>query len=74
MEVVPDPVPVRDEAREYRGVSGGRKRARAQCLAEIGAFVSQPVNSPYIELARKLSAMSTERLRSVAENLLDITF
>jgi len=41
---------------------------------ELRAFVSQPVNSPYIELARKLSAMSTERLRSVAENLLDITF
>jgi len=41
---------------------------------ELRAFVSQPVNSPYIELAVKLSAMSTERLRSVAENLLDITF
>lgn len=41
---------------------------------DLRAFVSQPVNSPYIELARKLSAMSTEKLRSVAEDLLDITF
>ncbi|MBV6397483.1 MAG: hypothetical protein HFACDABA_03097 [Anaerolineales bacterium] len=41
---------------------------------ELRAFVSQPVHSPYIELARKLSAMSTEKLRSVAEDLLDITF
>ena len=41
---------------------------------ELRSFVSQPINSPYIELARKLSAMSTEKLRSVAEDLLDITF
>jgi len=41
---------------------------------ELRAFVSQPIHSPYIELARKLSAMSTEKLRSVAEDLLDITF
>ena len=41
---------------------------------DLRAFVSQPINSPYIELARKLSAMSTEKLRSVAEDLLDITF
>ena len=42
--------------------------------AELRAFVSQPVNTPYLELAQKLSAMSKEKLRSVAENLLDITF
>ena len=41
---------------------------------ELRVFASQPVNIPYLELARKLSAMSTERLRSVAEGLLDITF
>jgi transcriptional regulator with XRE-family HTH domain len=41
---------------------------------ELRAFVSQPVNSPYLELALKLSSMSTEKLRTVAENLLDITF
>jgi transcriptional regulator with XRE-family HTH domain len=36
-------------------------------------FVCQPVNRPYLELAMKLSEMSKDRLRSVAEGLLDIT-
>lgn len=42
--------------------------------SDLRAFASQPVNIPYLELARKLSSMSTDRLRSVAEGLLDITF
>jgi hypothetical protein len=42
--------------------------------ADLRAFASQPVNIPYLELARKLSTLSTDRLRSVAEGLLDITF
>ena len=41
---------------------------------ELQSFVSQPINKPYLELARKLSDMSTDKLRSVAEDLLDITF
>ena len=36
-------------------------------------FVSKPVNQPYLELAQRLSEMSVERLRSVAEGLLEIT-
>jgi transcriptional regulator with XRE-family HTH domain len=40
---------------------------------EIQKFVCQPVNRPYLELAIKLSDMSRERLRSVAEGLLEIT-
>lgn len=40
---------------------------------DIQDFVCQPVNRPYLDLAMKLSAMSKERLRSVAEGLLDIT-
>jgi transcriptional regulator with XRE-family HTH domain len=40
---------------------------------EIQDFVCQPVNRPYLDLAMKLSDMSRERLRSVAEGLLDIT-
>ena len=40
---------------------------------EMRSFISQPVNRPYLELAMKLSEMSKERLRSVAEGLLDIT-
>jgi transcriptional regulator with XRE-family HTH domain len=41
---------------------------------ELQNFVSKPVNRPYLELAMKLSGMSTNKLRSVAEDLLDITF
>jgi transcriptional regulator with XRE-family HTH domain len=41
---------------------------------EIREFVSLPVNRPYIELAMKLSSMSRDKLRSVAEDILDITF
>lgn len=41
---------------------------------EMQNFVCKPVNLPYLELAKKLSGMSTNKLRSVAEDLLDITF
>ena len=40
---------------------------------EMQDFVCQAVNRPYLELAMKLSDMSREKLRSVAEGLLDIT-
>jgi transcriptional regulator with XRE-family HTH domain len=40
---------------------------------ELREFVSLPVNRPYLELAMKLSNMSKDKLRSVAEDLLDIT-
>ena len=41
---------------------------------ELQEFVCQPINRPYLELAHKLSDLSADRLRSVAEGLLDITF
>jgi transcriptional regulator with XRE-family HTH domain len=44
-----------------------------QLSPELRAFVCKPVNRPYLELARNLSQLSTEKLRSVAEGLLDIT-
>ena len=40
---------------------------------EMQAFVSKPVNRPYLELAQRLSEMSVEKLRTVAEVLLEIT-
>lgn len=40
---------------------------------DVQNFVCRPVNRPYLELAMKLSEMSREKLRSVAEGLLDIT-
>jgi transcriptional regulator with XRE-family HTH domain len=42
--------------------------------SELREFVALPVNRPYLELAMKLSNMSRDKLRSVAENLLDITY
>ena len=45
-----------------------------QLSPELQNFVSKPVNRPYLELALKLSGMSTEKLRSVAEDLLEITY
>lgn len=41
---------------------------------EIQTFISKPVNRPYLELAVRLSEMSVDRLRAVAEGLLEITY
>ncbi len=41
---------------------------------ELQSFISKPINRPYLDLALKLSNMSTDKLRSVAEDLLEITF
>jgi transcriptional regulator with XRE-family HTH domain len=41
---------------------------------EVRQFICAPVNFPYITLARRLSQMSVEKLRSIAETLLEITF
>ena len=40
---------------------------------EIQSFVTKPINQPYLELAQRLSEMSVEKLRAVAEGLLEIT-
>ena len=44
-----------------------------QLPPELREFVCMPVNRPYLELARNLSHLSTDKLRAVAEGLLDIT-
>ncbi len=41
---------------------------------ELRDFVCKPVNRPYIELAIRLSNLSVEKLRAVAEGLLEITY
>ncbi len=41
---------------------------------ELQKFVCKPVNRPYLELATRLSELSVEKLRSVAEGLLEITY
>lgn len=40
---------------------------------EIQNFVTKPTNQPYIEIAMKLSKLSADQLRSIAESLLEIT-
>ena len=45
-----------------------------QLPLDLRQFVAAPVNRPYLELAMKLSSMSRDKLRSVAENILDITY
>jgi transcriptional regulator with XRE-family HTH domain len=40
---------------------------------ELQAFVSKPINRPYLELAQRLSEMSVDKLRSVGEGILEIT-
>lgn len=37
-------------------------------------FICKPVNEPYLELAYRLSGLSVEKLRQVAESLLEITY
>ena len=41
---------------------------------EIQSFVAKPANQPYIELAFRLSKMESEKLRSIASSLLEITY
>jgi len=41
---------------------------------EIQHFIVKPINLPYLELAMKLSQTSVEKLRGIAENILDITY
>lgn len=40
---------------------------------ELQEFVAKPINQPYIALAQRLSEMSVDKLRAVAEGLLEIT-
>jgi len=40
---------------------------------ELQDFISMPINRPYLEIAQRLSEMSVEKLRAVAEGLLEIT-
>lgn len=41
---------------------------------EMQAFVTEPINVSYLEIALRLSKMDVKSLRTVAENILNITF
>jgi transcriptional regulator with XRE-family HTH domain len=40
---------------------------------ELQDFISRPINRPYLEIAQRLSEMPVDKLRTVAEGLLEIT-
>lgn len=42
--------------------------------SDVQQFIAKPVNRPYLELAMRLSDLSAEKLRAVAEVLLEITY
>lgn len=59
------------------GEWNARQRALQDFLTlplELQVFVSKPVNRPYLDLAVRLSDMTVEKLRAVAEGLLEITY
>ena len=60
--------PVNDWLTEQRAIQGFLELPNA-----LKDFVGKPVNQPYIELAQRLSETSVDKLRSVAEGLLEIT-
>ncbi|MCI0393831.1 MAG: helix-turn-helix domain-containing protein [Chloroflexi bacterium] len=41
---------------------------------KVKAFVTEPINLSYLETAMRLSEMNVQKLRSIAEGILDITF
>jgi len=41
---------------------------------DIREFLCKPVNLPYLQLAKRLSELSAEKLRGIAESLLEITY
>jgi hypothetical protein len=64
----PAPAPVAAPATALRGPD------LRHLSPELQTFVAQPVNTLYLEVAMRLSRLSVEHLRSVAESLLEITY
>ena len=59
------------------GVWNAQQRALHNFLTlplDLQLFIAKPVNRPYLDLAVRLSDMSVEKLRAVAEGLLEITY
>jgi transcriptional regulator with XRE-family HTH domain len=59
----------------------GRMRAQQEAIQkflelspELQHFVTRPVNLPYLQLAMRMSEFNVEKLRAIAESLLEITY
>lgn len=50
------------------------QRRFSQLPPQMKAFVTEPINRTYLETAIRLSEMDVDRLRGIAEGILDITF
>lgn len=46
----------------------------SQLPADVREFILQPVNDHYLRLAMQLADLSVEKMRAIAEGLLDITY
>ncbi len=57
---------------EWRKTRGG-SQPKSNLPADIQAFVDKPINQPYLELAMKFSELPADKLRTVAESILEIT-
>lgn len=69
-----------DDFQDQKGAVGEWHR-RQQSLEKfdkltpgLQEFVSKPVNHPFIEVAQRLSNLSVDKLRNLAESLLEITY
>ncbi len=72
--------PLNEFTLEQDGPLGRHERALARrqnfedLPEDVRAFVAEPSNLIYLQTAMRLSAMDVDRLRAIAEGLLDITF
>jgi transcriptional regulator with XRE-family HTH domain len=57
------------EWRKSRGVN----QQKSNLPPEMQDFINKPINRPYLELAMKFSELPAEKLRTVAESILEIT-
>ncbi len=69
-----------DDLVDDHGTVGNWLQAQSQFEAfstlppELRAFIVQPINRSYLELAVRLSNMDVNQLRTIAESILEITF
>jgi len=49
-------------------------RKGSDLTPEMQQFVEKPVNQPYLEIAMRLSELPVDKLRTLAESLLEITY
>jgi transcriptional regulator with XRE-family HTH domain len=69
-----------DELIDDRGRVGGWLRSQSEfgrfseLPEDVREFILMPINRSYLDLAIRLSGLSVERLRGIAEGILDITY